>query len=257
MSNLMAKSSTNINTQVLQYGDMKIYYQVFFVISQKPKIIIDVLHNGTVHVKAPISTPLTEVKVAVHKRARWIYNHVEKIKLLYAHVLPRLYVSGESHYYLGKRYLLKVIQLESDNQKYNQQVKLIKGQLQIYTVSNQVSVIKVLLAQWYRQHALKIFERRINALASRIIWLNNIPKWRLHSMKKQWGSCSPQKIISLNPSLIKAPRECIDYVIYHEICHIKEHNHSKQFYALLTQFMPDWKIVKAKLDSMSELLLAE
>lgn len=76
-------------------------------------------------------------------------------------------------------------------------------------------------------------------------------------MKKQWGSCSPQGILSLNPHLVKAPRECVDYVILHEFCHIKEHNHSKKFYTLLHQHMPEWESIKAKLDSMSEILLAE
>jgi hypothetical protein len=74
-------------------------------------------------------------------------------------------------------------------------------------------------------------------------------------MQKQWGSCSPQGHILLNPHLVKAPRECIDYVIIHELCHLKEHNHSPEFYRLLCLQMPDWKQVKAKLDGMAELLL--
>jgi predicted metal-dependent hydrolase len=74
-------------------------------------------------------------------------------------------------------------------------------------------------------------------------------------MKKQWGSCSPRGNILLNPHLVKAPRECIDYVILHELCHLKEHNHSPEFYRLLNQLMPDWKQIKAKLDGMAELLL--
>jgi len=72
-------------------------------------------------------------------------------------------------------------------------------------------------------------------------------------MKKQWGSCSPQGTILLNPYLIKAPRECIDYVVLHELCHLKEHNHSPRYYRLLSQLMPDWEPVKARLDRMAEL----
>ena len=59
----------------------------------------------------------------------------------------------------------------------------------------------------------------------------------------------------LNPHLVKAPRDCIDYVIIHEMCHLKEHNHSPQFYQSLSQLMPDWKAVKSRLDGMAELLL--
>ena len=61
----------------------------------------------------------------------------------------------------------------------------------------------------------------------------------------------------LNPHLVKAPRNCIDYVIVHELCHLKEHNHSPQFYQSLSRLMPDWKAVKARLDGMAELLLNE
>ena len=61
----------------------------------------------------------------------------------------------------------------------------------------------------------------------------------------------------LNPHLVKAPRDCIDYVIVHELCHLKEHNHGPQFYQSLGRLMPDWKAVKARLDGMAELLLNE
>ena len=76
-------------------------------------------------------------------------------------------------------------------------------------------------------------------------------------MKTQWGSCSPSGAILLNPHLIKTPTRCIDYVILHELCHLKEHNHSRAFYRLITHAMPDWERVKADLDRLSELYLCE
>ena len=74
-------------------------------------------------------------------------------------------------------------------------------------------------------------------------------------MKKQWGSCSPQGVITLNPHLVKAPRDCVDYVLVHELCHLVEHNHSVEFYRLLGGQIPGWESVKAKLDGMAEKLL--
>ncbi|MNI90038.1 WLM domain protein [compost metagenome] len=76
-------------------------------------------------------------------------------------------------------------------------------------------------------------------------------------MQTQWGSCSPKGRITLNPHLVKTPRECIDYVILHELCHIAEHNHSERFYRLLTQVMPNWEKVKARLDGMAALVLSD
>lgn len=253
MSNQLTSTAMQYNKQTLQYGIEVISYQVFFIPGQKAKVIIDVLPNGTVQVKAPDSITLQDVKPAVIKRARWIYHHIIKIKKQYAHVLPRQYVSGECHYYLGRRYVLKIITVKKENQ----QVKLLRGQLQVYTESRQVAVIKGLMYDWYRSHAEKVFERRLESILSQIHWLKHAPPWKLRPMKKQWGSCSPQGRLSLNPHLVKAPGECVDYVILHELCHIKEHNHSKKFYKLLSQHMPEWEAIKAKLDSMSELLLAE
>ncbi len=73
----------------------------------------------------------------------------------------------------------------------------------------------------------------------------------------QWGSCSPKGSININPALIKAPMQCIDYVLIHEICHLKEHNHSRRFYAMLAKYCVNWRKRKAELDKMAELLLAE
>ena len=76
-------------------------------------------------------------------------------------------------------------------------------------------------------------------------------------MSTQWGSCSPQGAIYLNPSLIRAPRHCINYVVLHELCHLAEHNHSKRFYAMLDRHMPGWERAKAELDGLAELILTD
>ena len=68
-------------------------------------------------------------------------------------------------------------------------------------------------------------------------------------MEKRWGSCTPQQKIILNPELIKAPVVCINYVILHELCHLVHHNHSKAFYRLLENFMPDWQKYKQLLET--------
>ena len=71
------------------------------------------------------------------------------------------------------------------------------------------------------------------------------------------GSCSTQGNLVLNPYLVKAPKECIDYVILHELGHIAEHNHSEHFWRLLSQVMSQWEEVKSQLDAMAELYLNE
>lgn len=88
-------------------------------------------------------------------------------------------------------------------------------------------------------------------------WLNDVPPVRLLKMRRQWGSCSPRGQVFLSPHLVKAPTPCVDYVIAHELCHLKEHNHSPRYYRRLREIMPGWEPVKARLDGMAELLLNE
>jgi predicted metal-dependent hydrolase len=238
--------------QTLHYGKERFSYQIFFVPAEKNKIVIDLLPNGVINVQAPEGTSPEAIKRAMLKRARWIHNHIEHIRRQHAYVLPREYVSGESHYYLGRRYPLKIVEAKHSEPG----VKMLRGQLQVDTQSRQAEAIKSLLNDWYCMHARRHFEKRLQTLLPTAYWLTNTPDWKIRPMKKQWGSCSPKGRLSFNPLLIKAPRECIDYVIFHELCHLKEHNHSANFYKLLERGMPDWKRIKARLDGMSELLLA-
>ncbi len=232
---------------------MHIPYKVFFVPGRRRKIAIHVHPDGTVQVDAPPQTPLGEVKLAVGKRSRWLCNHLDRIKEQRTHVLPREYVSGESHFYLGRRYVLKV----RKNKRQQPRVKLRQGQLQVTCESTDSNTVKTMLWGWYKNHARILFDRRLKAIWQETNWVREQPSWKLLTMKKQWGSCSPRGVLSLNPHLVKAPSLCIDYVLLHELCHLKVHNHSPHFYRLLKRQMPEWEAVKGRLDGMAELLLNE
>lgn len=239
--------------QTLQYGDAHIAYRVFFVPKMRHKIAIHVHPDGSVQVDAPEATSMAEVKAAVAQKARWLSAQLDRIDRRHRHLSPREYVSGESHLYLGRRYLLKV--LESSHETAG--VKLRCGQLQVTTGHTDGKSVKSLLWHWYRCHAHTLFEQRLEGLCRELSWVGNKPNWRLLPMKKQWGSCSPKGVISVNTHLIKAPAACIDYVLLHELCHLKWHNHGPGFYRLLRSTMPEWESVKNRLDGMAELLLNE
>lgn len=235
------------------YGDEVIEYEVFHSAKRQKKIAIHVHPDASVQVDAPEDQDSNVIRQAVMKRARWITKHVRDAREMRKHVLLRTYVSGESHFYLGRRYQLKV----SVSKKASPGVKMLRGKLCVETRSKQANVVKKLLGEWYRERARDVFAKRVESVLDRVVWLEVAPDWRLHSMQKQWGSCSPQGRILLNPHLVKAPRDCIDYVIAHELCHLKEHNHSPDYYRILSTIMPDWQPIKAKLDGMAELILNE
>lgn len=245
--------NNEIEMQTLMYGEEKIPYQICHVPEREGKVAIHVHPDGSVQVDAPMNTDISDIKIAVQKRARWIVGHIEKAHELREYVLPREYVSGESHYYQGRRFQLKVIQTSGKKGS----VKLQRGKLLVEADDVGPIKVKELLRVWYRDRAKDYFARRLKDICCRVTWAGEIPKWRLVTMKKQWGSCSPNGVLLLNPHLVKAPRECIEYVILHELCHLQEHNHSPRFYRLLTEQMVEWRSVKAKLDGMAELLLNE
>lgn len=233
------------------YGDDCIEFIRMPRISGVNRVLIKVYPDCRVVVNAPVTTGDDDLIDAVKKRARWIHKKLNIFKAQRVHVAPRQYVSGESHYYLGKQYLLKILK----QGKSSQQVKLLRGKLQV-TVKNDKSVqIKALLYNWYKEKARDVFNRRLDVMLSQTLWVAERPTIRLQAMQMQWGSCSPGGCLTLNPHLVKAPRECIDYVILHELCHIAEHNHSDRFYRLMRQVMPEWERVKYNLDNMSEKLL--
>lgn len=218
---------------------------------RKGSIAIHVEPEGMVWVDAPADASQAAILAAVRKRARWVHGHLAGFGRRHAHVLPREYVSGESVMYLGRRYRLKVIPTDAAGAS----VKLSGGYLEVRSAGSMPESIREAMERWYRERARTIFAERIGFMLSTTRWKQAAPPMRLQAMKTQWGSCSPAGRLTLNPWLVKAPRDCIDYVILHELCHLKEHNHSPRFFRLLDQYMPQWRQRKARLDELADMIL--
>ncbi len=155
--------------------------------------------------------------------------------------------------YLGKRYMLKVARHDGRNSS----VKLLRGILEVRVRDTAPSNVKAKMRAWYRVKAQSYFARRLDELLDHLPIASTCPAFELKHMAKRWGSCSVEGKLTLNPFLIKAPRECVDYVLLHELCHLIEHNHSPNFFALLDQHSPNWKSTKRDLDDMAEVVFNE
>lgn len=241
------------------YGESHIPYRVErkMIAAGKPrKITIRVTPDSQVVVSAPEDALNDAIHDAVMKRAKWIHDSCQSFKEQKTHVRTRRYVSGEMQFYLGRRHVLKI----EEDPDAPPQVKMVRGKLLVNLPAvgaDKSRRTRELVKQWYRTHAQQVFKKRLEELIPQARWVNSMPEFRILSMEKQWGSCSARGKLMLNPHLVKAPRDCIDYVILHELCHIEEHNHGKRFYRLLGQVMPQWREVKQRLDGMAELLLNE
>lgn len=238
-------------TMHFRYGDEQITVERVKRLQATGRVLIKVHPDCRVIASAPEDADNEAVLSAVKKRGRWIYEQLRDFRKQLEFTTARQYISGESLYYLGKQYLLKVIEAPEQVQS----VKLLRGKLEVSVRTKSADKVKALLADWYKARARELFAKRLDAMLEQALWVDERPPLRILTMQTQWGSCSPNGRITLNPHLVKAPRECIDYVILHELCHIAEHNHSERFYRLMGQVMPGWEKTKARLDGMAHQLL--
>jgi hypothetical protein len=105
---------------------------------------------------------------------------------------------------------------------------------------------------WYQSHAEAIFRERIHRCVQTVspMRLGVDVKLRVKPLERRWGSCSNAGTITLNTDLVKTPLYCIDYVILHELCHLRIHDHNPAFFRMLGRCIPDWQRRKDRLESM-------
>ena len=235
----------------LIYGDARISYAINEVATRTTRVAIHVDPDGSVVVDAPPGQPDESIAGAVHRRARWIVAHVFDARGRFQHVTPKEYVSGEQVLYLGRRYVLKVVRDDGDPGS----AGLRGNRLEIRSPDGTRAKTKTLMRLWYRDRASDYFRRRIVSLSKELPWVAEVPPFRLMEMKRQWGNCSVDGVVTLNPHLIKAPRECVDYVIVHELAHLKHHDHGASFTKLVSDAIPTWRRTKDQLDDLAEVLL--
>ncbi|MGV4463867.1 M48 family metallopeptidase [Ornithobacterium rhinotracheale] len=223
------------------YGKSIIEFSISY--SDRKTLGITVNPDLSVNIKAPLNSKKEDIFKIVEKRAPWILEQkrfflsFEPIRTEY------LYKSGETHYYLGRQYLLKIVEGKAEDVFYKGRYLLIE------TNDKSPLNIKKLLDRWYRDRAkikfAEIAEPLIQQFKKYEVEPNNL---YIQNMKFRWGSCSAKGNIILNPELIKAPKPCIEYVIIHELCHLIHQNHSKAFFQLQSREMPDWEKWKGKLE---------
>lgn len=213
--------------------------------SRRRTLAISVLPDGTVEVVAPIDVEMAKIQDKIEKRTSWIMRQRSLFVGLSSQRPTRRYCTGATHRYLGRQYMLKV------SKGAEQSVKLSGAYFHIISRTATEKSVCSLFEAWMRARAKEQFERRLEKWGK---WYTDKqlphPQLRLLRMHKRWGSTAPNGIIKLNPELIRAPATCIDYVIAHELCHLKHPMHNKAFFRELNRLLPNWKTVKMRLESI-------
>jgi len=234
--------------QTFYFGSKQIDFQLEY--SDRKSLGITVTPDLEVLVKAPKDTSIEKIKEKLTKKAPWIIRQQSFFIAFHPKTPERRFVGGESHFYLGRQYRLKIINDELGI--VNDAAKL-KGQFIEVCTSDKVRVKKIVM-NWYLGKAKEKFHQIAKPLFDSFSKKYNLSLITYHlslrEMPTRWGSCTPKGRIILNPELIKAPKGCIEYVVIHELCHLIHHDHTQKFIDLQTKEMPDWKKWKMKLEKL-------
>ena len=197
-----------------------------------------VFPDARVEVRIPLLYNVNDIEPFLVKHSRWLFNRLDA-KGDNA-VVPKRFVDGELHYFLGKQYPIKVNVAARNSVVFQNET--------IVITTKSLELVESILDRWYLEQAKRVLQEISIPLIRQMAKYNVATKsFSIRKMKTRWGSCSRKGSISLNLHLIKLPEQCIKEVILHELCHLVHFNHSKEFYALMTAEMPDWELWKKEL----------
>jgi len=199
--------------------------------------------NGRVRAATPLHLDDEAVRLAVVSRLPWIKKQQASFKYQ-ERQSKREMITGESHYFKGKRYRLDV-----DESEGRQEVKLINNntmQMKVLPGADRNKKL-TLLQKWYRQQLRNV----INELRPKWEQKLNVPiaELRIKIMKTKWGTCNIEdRRVWLNLELAKKPESCIEYILVHEMIHFFERHHTERFSQLMDYHLPDWRLRKDELN---------
>lgn len=200
--------------------------------------------TGRVRISAPARMSLDTIRVFAISKVQWIRQQQRKLREQERET-PREYLDRESHYVWGRRYLLRVVLSEEPSGVLLEHHRLM---LIVRPGTNRAGR-EVLLAQWYRDE-IKTNVAELIAKWERALGVQ-VRQVFVQQMKTRWGSCNPRaRTIRLNTELAKKPKDCLEYVVLHEMVHLLEPKHGERFVSLMDQFMPRWQFLRDKLNRL-------
>ncbi len=225
---------------IFKYGSYS--YEYYLVREKRKTVSLVVQPSLKIILKCPTDCDEERIQKFLKKKWKWLEKQLSFFKK-FKNKTKKEYISGESFLYLGRQYKLLVRRAKEDS------IKLKYGRILLHTTKkvSDKKHNKKMLDNWYSARLDKIFDERYREVLKKFDYKFE-PKLSTRKMNKRWGSFMSNKRIVLNPKLIQAPKECIDYVITHELCHMKYKNHSAKFYELLKSKIRNWKEVKEKLE---------
>jgi predicted metal-dependent hydrolase len=200
--------------------------------------------HGTVKVAAPLHYDIELIRVYVNSKSGWIKKQQAKI-LAQVRETPRDFVTRESHYFKGKRYLLQITEQDA-----SPKVVLHHSKIELLVRPNMdIAKRETILQEWYRTELKKLIPPLIAKWEQKMgVSVND---WQVKQMKTKWGTCNTEKKrILFNLELAKKPVECLEFVIVHELVHLLERLHNDRFFAYMDKFLPNWQHLRNELNAL-------
>ena len=239
-----------LGTHSFRHGACTIEFE--FVKSDRRTLGLTVGRDGTVVARAPRRAREADVVRWVAGHADWIVRRQREAAERARRTPSRRFVDGEMHLYLGREYRLTIERggAEGGAERAPERVRFDGREFRV-TVDEDAPPGRVedLMDAWYMRRARAVLAERLD-----VCWASfpdggrPRPALRVKRMRSRWGSMSPAGAMSLRLDLIRAPVECIDYVIVHELCHLLHRGHGRQFWAMVGTLVPDWKDRRKRLE---------
>lgn len=201
--------------------------------------------TGRVRIAAPLRVNDEAIKLFAISKISWIRRHQRSFELQERQV-PREYIERESHYFLGKRYLLRIKENNSSNK-----VELrTKTYIDLFVRPNStIEQRQTIIYEWYRNELKKQVQPLIEKWQKQIGV--TVDDWQIKQMKTKWGTCNiEKKRVWVNLELAKKPIHCLEYIIVHELIHLIERHHNEKFLSLLERHLPQWKFYREELNRL-------
>lgn len=222
------------------------YVYCYDLIKQDRKTLnLTVTPDLRICVKCPHKTEDERIEQFLKKKWFWLQKQLNFFEKYQRKVYKKEFVSGESFYYLGRQHQLIVKKSTEDK------ILLLRGVLLVQTTKSLINGehTKKLIDGWYKEKRKIVFEERFIEIQKKFDY-KQMPKLSVRDMKRRWGSFVSKEKIILNPKLIHVSKHCIDYVIVHEMCHLRYKNHNKKFFEFLEEKYPKWEKTKDKLETI-------
>lgn len=223
-----------------KYGELSYEYYIEF--ANRKTFALVVRPDLRIIVKAPIDATLDSIELFLKRKWKWLDRQLRELEKYHKKHYEKKYLTGETFQYLGRTYQLHV-------ERGNDYVKLTRGKLHVFSSksANNIDHTKTLVETWYDNRRSMIFKRQYIMAFKRFDY-EKMPQMRIRAMSRRWGSYTSDGKVSLNPKLIEAPIEAINYVCVHELCHVSNKKHDRDFYDKLKKHMPEWKKIKERLE---------